>query len=111
MNELVNTLDQMLKNFHLDDQLEISLNDDQPEKIQLRRLGRERRASKFAEEMFQYDPGKKMPRADMITIRNKFSYKKILKYLIHVIWLLVTLITDQSSDKSQILRDVAQRSD
>jgi CRISPR/Cas system CSM-associated protein Csm2 small subunit len=116
-DELVNTLDQMLKKFYLDDnqsenQSKISLNDDQLEEkiIQLRRSGRERRASKLAEEMIQYDLRKKMPRADVI-IRDKFSYKKILKCLIHMIRMLVTLTTDQQSDESQTLRDVMQRSD
>jgi adenylate kinase family enzyme len=53
-----------------------------------------------------------MSRANMI-IRNKFSYKKIVKSLIHMIWMLVTLIIndDQQSDELQILRNVMQRSD
>jgi DNA-binding protein H-NS len=106
----------MLKNFHLDDQQEnqskISLNDDQFEEkiIQLRRSDKERRASKLAEEMIQYDLRKKMSRADMTTIRDKFSYKKIFKCLIHMIQMLVTLIVDQSNEP-QILRDAMQRSD
>ncbi len=79
----------MLKNLHLDDnqsknQLKISLDDDQPEKIQLRLSERKRRASKLVEKMIQYNPRKKMPRADMITIRNKFSYKKICKCFTHM---------------------------
>ncbi len=87
-DELVNALDQMLKNFHLDDQSKNqskNSSDDQLEEvIEFRRSDKERRASKLAEKMIQYDPRKKMPRADMI-IRNKFSYKKIPKSLIHII--------------------------
>jgi hypothetical protein len=114
-DELVNALDQMPEDFHFDENQSKNQSenspDDQPEKIiQLRRSGKERRASKLAEGMIQYDPRKKMLRADMI-IRNKFSYKKILKCLIHMIRMLVTLITDQQSDESKILRNVMQRFD
>jgi hypothetical protein len=118
-NEFVNVLDQMLENFHLNDQSEnqsknqskIPQSDDQSEEItQPRRLNRERRASKLAEGMIQYDLRKKMSRADVI-IRNKFAYKKILKCLIHMTRVLVTLITDQQSDEPQILKDAMQRPD
>jgi hypothetical protein len=113
-DESVNALDQMLENFHLDDNQSENQSenpsDDQPEEIiQLRRSGRERRASKLAEGMIQYDPRKKMPRADMV-IRDKFSYKKIPKCLIHMTRILATLTADQS-DEPQILREIAQRSD
>jgi hypothetical protein len=111
-DELVNALNQILKNFHLDDnQSKISLNDDQVEEkiIQLRRFDKERRASKLIERMIQYDLRKKMPRADMMMIRNKFAYKKIFKSFTHMTRMLVTLIADQS-DEFQIFRDVMQRS-
>jgi hypothetical protein len=115
-DELVNALDQMLENFHLDNQSEnqsenqskISQND-QSDKIQLRQLDRKRRASKLAERMIQYDLRKKMPRANVI--RNKFAYKKIAKCLTHMTRMLATLITDQQSDEPQILKNVMQRSD
>jgi hypothetical protein len=114
----------MLKNFHLGDQSEnqpenqpeISQNDqpdDQPEEIiQPRRSDRERRASKLAEGMIQYDPRKKMPRADVI-IRDKFAYKKIPKCLTHMTRVLATLITNdgQQSDEPQTLEDAMQRPD
>jgi hypothetical protein len=86
-NEFVNALDQMLKSFPLDEenQSKNSFNDQLEEKIiQLKRLDRKRRASKLVEKMIQYDFRKKMSRANMI-IRNKFSYKKIVKSLIHMI--------------------------
>jgi hypothetical protein len=114
-DELVNALDQMLENFHFDDNQSENQSknpsDDQSEEIiQLRRSDRERRASKLAEGMIQYDLRKKMLRADVI-IRNKFAYKKILKCLIHMIRVLVTLTTDQQSDESQTLKNAMQRSD
>ncbi len=112
-DELVNALDQMLENSHLDDQSEnqpkISQND-QSEEIQPRRSDRKRRASELAERMIQYESRKKISRADVI-IRDKFSYKKILKCLIHMTRVLATLTTGQQSDESQILKDVMQRSD
>ncbi len=103
-DELVNALDQMLENFHFDDNQSENQSknpsDDQSEEIiQLRRSDRERRASKLAEGMIQYDLRKKMLRADVI-IRNKFAYKKIFKCLIHMTRVLVTLIIDQRFDKS-----------
>jgi hypothetical protein len=58
--------------------------------------------------MIQYDARKRMPRANVI--RDKFSYKKIPKSLIHMIRVLVTLTADQS-DEPQTLRDVMQRPD
>jgi hypothetical protein len=113
-NEPVNALDQMLENFHLDDNQpknqSKNSSDDQPEKIiQLRRSDRKRRASKLAEGMIQYDPRKKMSRADVI-IKDKFAYKKIPKCLTHMTRVLATLTADQS-DEPQILKDVMQRSD
>jgi hypothetical protein len=113
-DEPVNALDQMLKNFHFDEnqsknQSKISRNDDQSEEIiQLRRSDRKRRASKLAEEMIQYDLRKKMPRANVV--RDNFSYKKILKSLIHMTRVLATLTAEQS-DELQTLRDAMQRSD
>jgi hypothetical protein len=104
-NEFVNALDQMLENFHLDDNQPKNQSknppDDQPEEIiQPRRSDRERRASKLAEGMIQYDLRKKMPRADVV-IRDKFAYKKILKCLTHMTRVLATLTTNdgQQSDE------------
>jgi hypothetical protein len=69
-DELVYALDQMLENFHFDDnqsknESENPSDDQSAEIIQLRRSDRERRASKLAEVMIQYDPRKKMSRADV----------------------------------------------
>ncbi len=80
-----------------------------------RRSGRERKASKLAEGIIQYDPRKKMPRANVI-IENKFAYKKVPQCYTHIIKVLVTLINsdDQSNDQfdeSQILNEAMQRSD
>ncbi len=104
----------MLENFHLEDNQSENqsknLPDDQPKKIQPRRSDKKRRALKLVEEMIQYDPRKKMPRADMITIRDKFAYKKIPKCLIHMTRVLATLTADQA-DESQTLKDVTQRPD
>jgi hypothetical protein len=112
-DEFVNALDQMLKNFHLDNNQSKNQSKNssynQSEKIQLRQSDRKRRVSKLAEKMIQYDSRKKMPRADMI-IRDKFSYKKILKCLTHITRVLATLNADQSNE-SQIFRNVMQRFD
>ncbi len=98
-DELVNALDQLLKIFHLDEETENqsknsvddqSYDDLNDQVIQLKRSDKEQCASKLAERMIQYDSRKKMPRTDMI-IRDKFSYKKILKCLIHMTRVLVTL--------------------
>jgi hypothetical protein len=116
-DELVNAIDQMLKNFHLDDNQSENQSknssddqhDDQPKEIiQPRRSGRKRRASKLAEGMIQYDHRKKMPRANVI--RNKFSYKKIPKSLIHMTRVLAILTAEQL-DEPQTLRDAMQRPD
>jgi hypothetical protein len=107
--------DQVMENLNLgEDQPENPVadqSDDQPEEIiQPRRSDRERRAPKLAEGMIQYDPRKKMPRADVV-IRDKFAYKKIPKCLIHMTRVLATLTTDQQSDEPQTLRDATQRPD
>jgi hypothetical protein len=128
-NDPTNALDQMMKNLNLDaeNHLEIfsesfSADDDQDdqtvEKIQSqasRRSGRERKASKLAEGIIQYDLRKKMSRANVI-IEDKFAYKKVPQCYTHMIKVLVTLINsdDQSndqSDESQILNEATQRSD
>jgi hypothetical protein len=80
-----------------------------------RRSERERKASKLAERIIQYDPRKKMSRANVI-IEDKFTYKKILQCYKHMIKILITLINndDQSNDQfdeSQTLNEATQRSD
>jgi hypothetical protein len=130
INELINALDQMMKNLNLDaeNHFEIfsdnfSADDDQAdEKISQqsqgpRRSGRKRKASKLAEEIIQYDFRKKMPRANVI-VENKFAYKKVPQCYTHMIKILVTLINsdDQSnssdqSDESQTLNEATQRAD
>ncbi len=105
----------MLNNFHLENNQSKDSFDDQSEQqsqeiIQPRRSDRKRRASKLVEKMIQYDSQKKMPRADMITIKNKFAYKKILKCLTHMTRVLATLTVDQF-DESQTFKDAMQRSD
>ncbi len=132
-NDLINVLDQMMKNLNLDaeNHLEIfsedfSSDDDQndqtDEKIvrqsqAFRRSDRERKASKLAQRIIQYDLRKKMLRANVV-VENKFAYKKIFKCYTHMIKVLITLIssdnqsnsTDQS-DESQTLIEAMQRSD
>ncbi len=87
---------------------------DQPQAS--RRSGRKRKTSKLAERIIQYDPRKKMSRANVI-IKNKFAHKKsILECYTHMIKILITLINndDQSndeSDESQTLNEATQRSD
>jgi hypothetical protein len=139
-NDLINALDQMMKNLNLDveNYFEIfsgdfsaDVDDDQTdEKIaqqsqRSRRSKRERKTSKLAERIIQYDSRKKMSRANVI-VENKFVYKKIPKCYTHMIKVLITLInsddqsfdqsSDQSdqfdqSDESQTLNEATQRSD
>jgi hypothetical protein len=128
-NDLTNALDQMMKNLNLDAENHFEIfsddflaDDDQDdqtvEKIQSqasRQSDRERKASKFAERMIQYDPRKKMSRANVI-VENKFAYKKVSQCYTHMIQVLITLINsdDQSndqSDESQTLNEATQRSD
>jgi hypothetical protein len=127
-----NALDQMMKNLNLDAEnhpeifsKDFSADDDQldqtDEKIQSqasRRSDRERKTSKLAERIIQYDPHKKMSRANVI-VENKFAHKKsILECYTHMTKILIMLINsdDQSnssdqSDESQILNEATQRSD
>jgi hypothetical protein len=126
-NDFINALDQMMKNLNLDaeNHLEIfsesfSADDDQTDKkiVQSqasRQSDRERKASKLAERIIQYDLRKKMPRANVI-VENKFAYKKVLQCYTHMIKVLITLINsdDQSNDQSnesQILNEAIQRVD
>jgi hypothetical protein len=126
-NDLINALDQMMKNLNLDAENhpenfpeDFPADDDQTdEKIvqsqASRRSERERKTSKLAEKLIQYDPRKKMPRANVI-VGDKFAYKKVAQCYTHMIKVLVTLINsdDQSndqSDESQILNEATQRSD
>jgi hypothetical protein len=89
---------------------------DQPQAS--RRSDRERRASKLAERIIQYDPRKKMPRANVV-VENKFAHKKsIPECYTHMTKVLATLINsdDQSnssdqSDESQTLNEATQRAD
>jgi hypothetical protein len=81
-----------------------------------RRSGRERKASKLAEGIIQYDLRKKMPRANVV-VGDKFAYKKVSQCYTHMIKVLVTLINsdDQSNssdfDESQNLNEAIQRAD
>jgi hypothetical protein len=130
-NDPTNALDQMMKNLNLDAENHPEIfpegfpaDDDQDdqtdEKIpqqpqKPRRSGRERKASKLAERIIQYDPRKKMPRANVI-VENKFAYKKIPQCYTHMTKVLITLINsdDQSNDQSnepQILNEATQRAD
>jgi hypothetical protein len=129
--DFISALDQMMKNLNLDakNHLEnfsenFSADDDQDdqtiEKIDQsqasRRSDRERKASKLAERIIQYDLRKKMFRANVI-MKNKFAHKKsIFECYTHMIKILVTLISsdDQSndqSDESQTLNEATQRAD
>ncbi len=105
INDLTNVLNQMMRNLNLDaeNHSEIfsesfSADDDQDnqtdEKIiwsqRSRRLDRERKASKLAERIIQYDLRKKMPRANVI-VEDKLTYKKIFKCYTHMIKVLTTL--------------------
>ncbi len=129
-NDLTNALDQMMKNLNLDAEnhseifLEgFSADDDQlnqaDEEIQSqasRQSGRERKTSKLAENIIQYDFRKKMPRANVV-VRDKFAYKKVPQCYTHMIKVLITLINsdDQSNssdfDESQTLNEATQRAD
>ncbi len=82
-----------------------------------RRSDRERKSFKLAESIIQYDPRKKMSRANVI-VENKFAYKKVPQCYTHMIKVLITLINndDQSnssdqSDESQTLNEATQRAD
>jgi hypothetical protein len=82
-----------------------------------RRSDRERKASKLAERIIQYDFRKRMSRANVI-VEDKFVYKKVSQCYTHMIKVLITLMNsdDQSnlsdqSDESQILNKATQRSD
>ncbi len=132
INDLINVLDQMMKNLNLDaeNHFEIfsenfSADDDQlnqtDEKIQTqasRQSDRERKTFKLAERIIQYDLRKKMFRANVI-VENKFAHNKsILECYTHMIKILITLINsdDQSNsfnqfDESQILNEATQRFD
>jgi hypothetical protein len=134
-NDLVNALNQMMKNLNLSQQnsfanhlenfsKDFSANDDQDdqtiEKIQSqasRQSERERKTSKLAERIIQYDLRKRMLRANVI-VKNKFAFKKISQCYTHMIKILITLINnnDQSNsfdqfDESQTLNEATQRSD
>jgi hypothetical protein len=130
-NDLTNALNQMMKNLNLNQQNpsenhseifpdDFSADDDQAdEKIDQsqasKRSDRERKASKLAERIIQYDPRKKMSRANVI-VEDKFAYKKVPQCYTHMIKILTTLINsdDQSndqSDESQTLNEATQRSD
>jgi hypothetical protein len=82
-----------------------------------RRSDRERKSFKLAEDIIQYDPRKKMPRANVV-VEDKFAYKKVSQCYTHMIKVLITLINsdDQSnssnqSDESQTLNEATQRAD
>jgi hypothetical protein len=136
-NELTNALDQMMKNLNLSQQNSFenhpeifpenfSADDDQldqtDEKIDQsqasRRSDRERKSSKLAEGIIQYDPRKKLPQANVI-IEDKFAHKKsILECYMHMIKVLATLINsdDQSNssdqfDEPKTLNEATQRAD
>jgi hypothetical protein len=123
-NDLTNVLDQMMKNLNLDaeNHLEIfsedfSADEEIDQSQASRRSGRERKTSKLAERIIQYDPRKKMPRANVI-VGDKFAYKEVSQCYTYMIKVLVTLINsdDQSnssdqSDEPQTLNEATQRSD
>jgi hypothetical protein len=80
-----------------------------------RRSNRERKFSKLAEKIIQYDSRKKMLCANVI-VEDKFAYKKVLQCYTHMIKILITLINNdnRSNDQfneSQILDEASQRSD
>jgi hypothetical protein len=101
---------------------DFSADDDQAvEKIiqsqAFRRSERERKASKLAERIIQYDLRKKMLRANVI-VKNKFAYKKVSQCYTHMIKVLITLInsddrsnSSDQSDESQTLNEATQRAD
>ncbi len=110
-----NQFEVFAEDFSIDDQ-----DDQTDEKIvrqsqESRRSDRERKASKLAEKIIQYDSRKKMSRANVI-VENKFAYKKISKCYTHMIKILITLInmkdhSNDESDESQTLIEAMQRSD
>jgi hypothetical protein len=123
----------MMKNLNLDaeNHFEIfsedfSADDDQLDQIDekiahqsqaSRRSDRERKASKLAERIIQYNFRKKMSRANVM-IEDKFAYKKTSQCYTHMIKILVTLINSESqsnssdqSDEPQTLNEATQRSD
>jgi hypothetical protein len=134
INDLINALDQMMKNLNLSQHNPLenhfenfsegfSADDDQDdqtvEKMQSqasRESVRERKASKLAEGIIQYDLRKKMSRANVI-VEVKFAHKKsIPECYTHMIKVLITLINndDQSnlsdqSDEPQTLNEATQR--
>jgi hypothetical protein len=80
-----------------------------------RRSDRERKAPKLAEGIIQYDPRKKMPRANVI-IGDKFAYKKVPQCYTHMTKVLTTLTnsdgqSNDQSDEPQTLYEATQRSD
>ncbi len=136
--DFINALDQIIKNLNLDAENHFEINhfeifsesfsvdDDQDDQTdenivrqsqKSRQSDRERKASKLAERIIQYNLRKKTSRANVI-IKNKFAHKKFLKCYTHMIKILVTLINsdDQSNstdqfDESQILNEATQRFD
>ncbi len=128
-----NALDQTMENLNSNQQNSVenhfeifsddfSADDDQAvEKIiqsqAFRRSERERKASKLAERIIQYDLRKKMLRANVI-VKNKFAYKKVSQCYTHMIKVLITLInsddrsnSSDQSDESQTLNEATQRAD
>ncbi len=131
INELTNALNQMMKNLNLnaENHLEISSKDFSADDDQLdqtdekiahqsqasKRSNRERKASKLAERIIQYDFRKKMLRTNVI-VEDKFAYKKVLECYTHMIKILITLINNDDqlndqSDESQTLNQATQRFD
>jgi hypothetical protein len=137
INDLTNALDQMMENLNLgqqnpsenhaeifsggfpadDDQLDQTDEEIAHQPQAPRRSDRERKSLKLAEGIIQYDPRKKMPRANVI-IGDKFAYKKVPQCYTHMTKVLATLINndDQSnssdqSDEPQTLNEATQRAD
>jgi hypothetical protein len=115
----------MMENLNLDAENHLenfsegfSANDQTDEEIQPqapRRSDRERKSPKLAENIIQYDPRKKMSRANVI-VEDKFAHKEVPQCYTHMIKVLITLINsdDQSndqSDESQTLNEATQRAD
>jgi hypothetical protein len=115
----------MMKNLNLDAENHpeifpggFSAYDQADEEIQpqaSRRSGRERKSPKLAESIIQYDPRKKMSRANVI-VENKFAHKKVFQCYTHMIKILITLISsddqlNDQSDESQTLNEATQRAD
>ncbi len=112
-NSLENHLEIFSGDFSADDD---QTNEKIPRQSQRpKRSDRKRKTSKLAERIIQYDPRKKMLRANVI-VEDKFAYKKVSQCYTHMIKILITLINsdDQSndqSDESQILNEAIQRAD